>query len=295
MAYHFAGGGAFFSGMLLVAAAGLVSIFLRAWWARLPAAVLGIAGAIFVMLSATPAAPWVCRFWMLLFFAWLVLQVLPKPTVRRAARILGGVLAASCLLGVLLELPHRARPSLPERSFERVYIIGDSISAGIGRENGGTWPEVLGREHHIEVVDLSRPGATTASVLPRVGEVRADGALVVLEIGGNDLLGRTSAKKFAEDLERLLAALRKRGPAVLMFELPLFPLRGDYGRAQRRLAARFEVKLIPKRLFARILTREGFTLDGLHLSSRGHRAMAAMVWEIVRDSMVAAPGGEAIE
>jgi acyl-CoA thioesterase-1 len=55
----------------------------------------------------------------------------------------------------------------------------------------------------------------------------------------------------------------------------------EYGRIQRQLAARYGVRLIPKRVFIRVLTGEGATLDSIHLSQAGHRAMADAIWNIV--------------
>ena len=98
----------------------------------------------------------------------------------------------------------------------------------------------------------------------------------------NDLLGSTSAQKFGEDLDVLLGSVSKPGRTVLMFELPLPPLSNDFGRAQRALAAKYHVLLIPKRLFMSVLATDGATLDSIHLSPHGHAQMAALVWSLIR-------------
>src|SRR5437870_2613859 len=59
------------------------------------------------------------------------------------------------------------------------------------------------------------------------------------------------------------------------------PFCSDYGRVQRRLAAAHGVTLIPKRWLADVLTADGATVDGIHLSQEGHERMAEKVWRLL--------------
>jgi lysophospholipase L1-like esterase len=194
----------------------------------------------------------------------------------------------------------------------RLVVIGDSLSADDFTEGGAPWPTLLARGHGIEVENLAFSGAKVGSAAKRVASGDFAGAVVLLEIGGNDLLGGTTSAEFERDLESLLAkvchqgsinqgtvhdtpgperqaarpplpALAKGGRAlvVVMLELPLPPLYNRFGEIQRRLARRYDVVLIPKRYFASVLIGGDATLDGLHLSPAGHRKMAEMVWEQV--------------
>jgi acyl-CoA thioesterase-1 len=125
-------------------------------------------------------------------------------------------------------------------------------------------------------------GATAASALRQAERLSAEGGIVLLEVGGNDLLGSTSASDFERDLGRLLDRVCLPGRAVLMFELPLPPFCNEYGRIQRRLASRHGVLLIPKRVFLAVLTGERATLDSVHLAREGHERMAETVWQVLR-------------
>lgn len=69
-----------------------------------------------------------------------------------------------------------------------------------------------------------------------------------------------------------------------MFELPLPPFCHEYGRAQRLIAARHNVKLIPRRIFLSIIGESAATLDSIHLSPAGHQYMADTVWGLVRSA-----------
>ncbi len=98
--------------------------------------------------------------------------------------------------------------------------------------------------------------------------------MILLEIGGNDLLGRPTPAEFERDLNELLLAVCKPDRLVVMLELPLLPLQAPYGRIQRRLAGEHGVYLVPKRFLAKVLGAPGSTMDGLHLSPRGSQLMA---------------------
>ena len=62
-----------------------------------------------------------------------------------------------------------------------------------------------------------------------------------------------------------------------MFELPLLPGRWAYGAAQRRIASRHGIVLIPRRVLAGILLDPANTSDGLHLTQQGHEKLAGAV------------------
>jgi acyl-CoA thioesterase I len=67
-----------------------------------------------------------------------------------------------------------------------------------------------------------------------------------------------------------------------MFELPLLPFKNGFGRAQRTLARKYRIALIPKRYLTRVFALTGSTSDGLHLTSIGHIALANEVAALLR-------------
>jgi len=67
-----------------------------------------------------------------------------------------------------------------------------------------------------------------------------------------------------------------------MFELPLLPFCNAFGRAQRILAKKHEVTLIPKSYMTKVFSLKGGTLDGLHLSQKGHNALANSVYSLLK-------------
>ena len=183
--------------------------------------------------------------------------------------------------GVALELPYHKTPFLTGLGNPTVYVIGDSLSAGMGAE-GDTWPRILGRRHGLTVVNFSRAGVGVAKAKEMADHVIDPGSLVIVEIGGNDILSDLPPASFETHLDVLLARLRLRGRTVVLLELPLPPSYNRYGVIQRRLAVKHGAKLVPKRVMLRVLTSTGATLDSVHLSGAGHAAMADAIWRIIQ-------------
>jgi acyl-CoA thioesterase-1 len=231
-------------------------------------------------LTGTPLPWW---FALPLVAACLVYVAFGFTHKKRRVRLLSaGGAAILVLAGLLLELPyHLTRPPATARP-GRVFILADSLTAGMGER--ATWPKLLRRRTSLEIRDLSQAGATTGSALARqvpLVEAEADpDAWVFVEIGGNDMLGDTSAEQFARELDELLARVRgdpERPRQVLMMELPIFIGKWGYAAAQRNLAARPGVVLVPKRVLATVLFAAGNTTDDIHLSPAGHACMAELL------------------
>lgn len=157
-----------------------------------------------------------------------------------------------------------------------IFVIGDSLSAGINDGVDIPWPKQLDEIASIKVSNNAVAGATCRSAFNQLDNL-PQRCVVIIEIGGNDLLGGRDASDFRTDLDELLAKIQSKGRELVMFELPLPPLFHGYGYAQRELADKHNVALIPKRLLASVLFSQNATLDSIHLSNAGHRHLAKRV------------------
>lgn len=106
--------------------------------------------------------------------------------------------------------------------------------------------------------------------------------LVIVEIGGNDLLGNTDSHTFYFELDKLLRKLKSQDDQIVMFELPLLPFWNAFGHDQRILAKKYDVTLIPKRYLVKVFASKGDTLDGLHLSQKGHNELAKSIYDLLK-------------
>jgi acyl-CoA thioesterase I len=283
-ALQLANGNAFFAGMGMV----VIALVLRPWFKfRIPGLALRIiylAGITFVLFSATPLSLWWYGLWFgLCVMAALVVftnQDLSWSSFRWKALAVVAVSLFSLSL-CLLELPYHLSPTITVSSNQPVFVIGDSISAGISAKERA-WPDVLSGISHLQIINLAKPGATVETALNQSAGITENHSLILVEIGGNDLLGQTDSKAFSLQLDKLLGKLSSEGNRVAMFELPLFPFCNAFGTAQRNLARKYNVTLIPKHYLTVVFALKGGTLDGLHLSQKGHDALANSIYSLLK-------------
>jgi acyl-CoA thioesterase I len=275
-----ANGNSFFVGLFMIVAA----LFLRLWFeGRLPGLALRIsyiAGIVFVIFSATPLSIWLYCLWFGLCVTAALVVFRNKFSFPR--KMLTSFVVLICSLAMCLtELPYHLSPKIKVLPQQSIFVIGDSISAGISAKERA-WPEVLGDISHFKVINLAKPAATVEMAMDQVTGITGSNSLVLVEIGGNDLLGHTDSKTFFTQLDKLLGKLSSGGNRVAMFELPLFPSCNAFGKAQRNLAQKYNVALIPKHYLTDVFALKGGTLDGLHLSQKGHDALANSIYNLLK-------------
>lgn len=239
-------------------------------------------GLVLIALSSTAISYWLYGVAGSASAVWLL-----AVSLNRLSQICGlsWVTMATWLVAVLWELPFQITPTLESTTSHEIAVIGDSVTAGVGKlPDSERWPGLLAAEHNLTIHDHSRAGETTGTALTRIraGEFPIDSPVVFLEIGGNDVLGPTSLRQFEKDLDQLLAEVSSPDRQVMMLELPLPPFYNGFGLAQRRLARKHNVLLVPRRIFLSVLAAEESTLDTIHLSGEGQQRMATCVWQLVR-------------
>jgi lysophospholipase L1-like esterase len=280
--YQIAGGMFFIPAALVLAAAVLARSFARhRWFARLCVTVIILAIATITISAA--AMPWwfyIC--WAVLTVAWFCVSSVKRRRVRIA---LGAGVVIWSLAAASIEFFAQRLVPLPQGGFSRLYVFGDSLTAGMGRAGESTWPTMLQASHGVRIIDLSRAGCTVEQAIPIAERAAPHDGIVLIELGGNDLIGQAGADRFGAALDRLVQSVQGPGRELVMFELPLFPFDNAYGIEQRRIASKYKVRLIPRRSLAAILASPGATVDGIHLSNAGQRQMADLVREVVAPAL----------
>ena len=249
------------------------------FWLRRISIWVGLAFAI----MASPPLPWsVDALFVVVFLACLVSGDRRKQTDGwRRFHIASSALFVLLLVIIpITEFTHRALPGIRGAASDHLVVVGDSISAGLGTRVRA-WPEVMEAMTGTKITNLSRPGATMMDGLSLVSRVTEQDHLVLIELGGNDLISGEPSKDFGRSLDRLLAGLASPTRTIVMFELPLLPQMVTYGRVQRRLAKRYGVWLIPKRYLTAVISGREATTDGLHLTDVGTGRMASLVAHVL--------------
>lgn len=140
-----------------------------------------------------------------------------KVSRRRALLLLAGLLAAGA--AGCRRAPVRGQAVPPGA---RVLALGDSLTWGTGAAAEAAYPAVLARLTGWDVVNAGVPGDTTAQALARTPALLAEHrpALVLLSIGGNDLLRRKEEGTARANIERIVQAVRGSGAQALLIAVP---------------------------------------------------------------------------
>ncbi len=281
--YHIASGHAFFSGVVLIVLAAITTFRPARRWSSLARTLSACVGLILIAVSSTPLPTWFYGFAGLVSLSWIGIEGSSTEALQRPRLVLRYAVIAVWMLGVAMELPYHVSPRLSRNGNPALYIVGDSLGAGTGGD-GETWPKRLARKHGLVVHDLARVGANVSTAQHQADQVTDPDALVLVEIGGNDILGETTPEAFETGLDALLARLRSGNRTVVLLELPLPPFSNRYGAIQRKLASRHKVVLVPKRVLMGVLTSHGATTDSVHLTEAGHALMAETIWTKIRQA-----------
>ena len=233
---------------------------------------------------STAAYPlWVLGFFVASLVHWSVRARLPDRRLVRSASHWLPVLVA--LLILANEIRWVVRPTVTPVADRAIVVLGDSLSAGLGEREGVPWPYQLRDSQHVQVHNLAEAGATTADALREIKLVDNFPGLVIVELGGNDLLRSRPLADFEHDLDGILTHLRQTSRSVVMVELPVLPGKNAWGVVQRRLATQHACPLIPKRLLVEVFAAPNSTVDTLHLSQSGHQHLAAAIWSVIEPAL----------
>jgi acyl-CoA thioesterase-1 len=169
-----------------------------------------------------------------------------------------------------------------------VAFLGDSLTSGWRLREEEAFPAVLGRTlseqgRPIRVLNAGVSGETAAEALARLPVVLEHGPdVLVVALGINDGLRGLPLDKAEQALRRILEEGQAAGVSLLLVGMRL-PKGGDADRARRfdemypRLAAEYEVALVPD-LLAGVSSEPGLLFpDGLHPNAVGHTRLAETV------------------
>ncbi len=273
--YHIVSGQAFFAGAALVFVGWLLSWRVRSARVGHLRRLSIVFGLLLMGLSGTPLSLVSLVLLAGSLAAWLLIdghQVAPeRRRVVFMSRCAFLLIFAVCVIN---ELRYHLPPNLANFGDQPICVIGDSMSAEFDAST--PWPAVWAKRSGRRIKNVAVAGADAKSAMRQCREID-DQSNVIVEIGGNDILGDASADDFERSLDALLRELTQKPRKIAMFEIPLPPWSHRFGAIQRRLANRYGVRLIPKRVLLGAVTAEQATSDGLHLSQQGHNLLAAQM------------------
>ena len=165
-----------------------------------------------------------------------------------------------------------------------ILAFGDSLTYGTGVKATQSYPAVLEQLSGRKVVRSGVPGETTAEGLRRLPAVLETVVpdLVILELGGNDILRRQSLQKAKDNLAQMVKLIRGQGIEVMLVGVPEFGLIPDTAEIFQELGE--ELLLATENdVVAELMTDAAMKSDTVHFNAQGYRKMAEAIFRRLQE------------
>ncbi|MDD4356099.1 MAG: arylesterase [Smithellaceae bacterium] len=159
-----------------------------------------------------------------------------------------------------------------------VVAFGDSITFGTGAAPHESYPVVLEKLIGRRVVNAGVPGEVTAGGMARLPKVleREKPALVIICLGGNDLLRSMNKKQAADNIREMIHLTRKHGADIMLIGVPVLGLSVSPESFYSEIAKEMNVSLEEKAL-SEILADSALKADLIHPNAAGYRRLAEAI------------------
>jgi acyl-CoA thioesterase-1 len=197
-----------------------------------------------------------------------------------------------------------APPAIPVMGPERdIVAFGDSLFAGYGLDEGESYPARLetalrAKGINADIANAGVSGDTTAAGRQRLAftlDAQEDAPdLVILELGGNDMLRGLSPAETRANLAAMLELLEERDIPVLLMGMRAPPNYGpeyqsDFDAIYADLAKQYDAELVPFWLEAIYEKPNLFQADRIHPTAQGIEELVAATIGDVREALPAEP------
>ncbi|MEW5903987.1 MAG: arylesterase [Pseudomonadota bacterium] len=177
-----------------------------------------------------------------------------------------------------------------------VLALGDSLTAGAGVATEQAWPALLARRTGWQVINGGVNGDTSAQGLQRLPDLLDEfhPALVLVTLGGNDMLRHLPVSETEQNLTRAIVKCRIENAGVVLLATPQPSLAGAVLRNlsapefYRQVAAAQAVPLIED-VIPDVLSDPTLKGDQVHPNAQGHALIAERVYAALRDLGYAQP------
>jgi acyl-CoA thioesterase-1 len=168
-----------------------------------------------------------------------------------------------------------------------IVVLGDSLAVSPSRAQG--FPARLQARLDTSypgwtVINAGVNGDTTSDGARRIDDVLSPRtAILVLELGANDGLRHVGVATIEKNLSTIIERAQSRGIQVLLCGMETPPFNGlsysvEFHRVFPRVAARYNVPLVPFLLAGVVLNPEFNGDDEIHPNAAGAARIAETVW-----------------
>ena len=170
----------------------------------------------------------------------------------------------------------------PLSQWEPVVVFGDSLAYGIGASQGFRYGDYLSQLLQVQVIVHGYPGATSKRALRYLDRVLKEKPRVVLiTLGGNDVLRRVGRKETLSSLRHLFSQLQGAGALVAYTAIRPPLIAGQRWDQIEELCLEMGVLYIPE-VMDGFWGKSEFMADRIHPNKVGQKKMAERVFKALQ-------------
>lgn len=195
----------------------------------------------------------------------------------RSRLVLAGIALIVAWAGFTLFRPQHVTNAPPDDG--PFVAFGDSLTEGVGAPPEGAYPAQLSSLIGVPIINRGVRGETAAEALRRLDAsvLRLDPALVIVCLGGNDILQRRDVDGTFAALDEIVGRLVESGAMVVLLGVEGLPLiSDDFGSRYQELANRYGCLYIPD-ILGGIIGRGELMSDNVHPNQAGYARMAGRI------------------
>lgn len=160
-----------------------------------------------------------------------------------------------------------------------IVAFGDSLLEGVGATKGNSLPEQISQIIGEPIINLGVSGDTTASALARIDDViQQKPKLVIISLGGNDLIKRVPKEKIYNNLESIVLRIQEQGAIVLLLGVsgPFKNMNEEYELLSKEYGTAYVENILDG-----LLGKSSLMYDAIHPNDAGYAIIAEKVTPIV--------------
>ncbi len=166
-----------------------------------------------------------------------------------------------------------------------VLALGDSLTYGTGVDQVYSYPSRLADMTGLSVINAGVPGETSAGTLVRV-KAELDKhrpQLVILCIGGNDILRRKGKQEIVGNIQQIIDVIKSHDIQLVLLAVPefgLFPTAPEfYSELAEENAIPLDKDTIPS-----VLRDSDLKSDPIHGNEAGYQVIADGVYRLLQEA-----------
>lgn len=177
-------------------------------------------------------------------------------------------------------------PQLPRlNDGDTIVAFGDSLTHGTGTSFENSYPAALSHLISRTVINAGVPGETTSEGLERLPQILEEHQpkLVLLCLGGNDMLRRQDNGQTESNLRAMIQSIRAKGANVVLIGVPEPKLFSGPPELYEKLAEEFGLPYEGE-VFNDVLKDNSLKSDPIHANAEGYKIVAERLVELLRKS-----------